>query len=130
MFLGAISSAISGASFCRRMRLRSAIATARFAAAWPTTYLSSSATICFGVSDSVAVCVASGSKMAISLQFFDHDLLIGIDANLARNRHRFLRDGARAKIRVGRQRLRRGQRVRPARSDSDNPIVGFDEVAV
>ena len=33
MFFGAISSASSGASFCRRMRLRSAIATARFAAA-------------------------------------------------------------------------------------------------
>src|SRR5258708_21180104 len=38
-----------------RMRLRSAIATARFAAAWPTTYLSSSATIWRGVSDSVEV---------------------------------------------------------------------------
>ena len=32
MFFGAISSASSGASFCRRMRLRSAIATARLAA--------------------------------------------------------------------------------------------------
>ena len=36
------SSAISGVSFCRRMRLRSAIATARLASGWPTTYLSSS----------------------------------------------------------------------------------------
>ena len=52
MFFGAISSASSGGSFWRRMRLRSAIATARFAAAWPMTYLSSSATICRGVSES------------------------------------------------------------------------------
>ena len=35
MFLGAISSASSGGSFCRRMRLRSAIATARLAACLP-----------------------------------------------------------------------------------------------
>jgi hypothetical protein len=60
MFFGAISSASSGASFWRRIRLRSAIATARFAAACPMTYLSSSATIWRGVSDSVEVCVCSG----------------------------------------------------------------------
>jgi hypothetical protein len=52
MFFGMISSARSGGSFCRRIRLRSAIATARFAALCPTTYLSSSATICRGVSSS------------------------------------------------------------------------------
>jgi len=52
MFLGRTSSAISGGSFCRRTRLRSAIATERFAAAWPTMYLSSSATISRGVSSS------------------------------------------------------------------------------
>ena len=42
MFFGMISSASSGGSFWRRVRLRSATATARLAAAWPTTYLSSS----------------------------------------------------------------------------------------
>jgi hypothetical protein len=42
MFLGMTSSASSGASFWRRMRLRSAMATARLAALCPTTYLSSS----------------------------------------------------------------------------------------
>jgi hypothetical protein len=52
MFFGMTSSARSGGSFCRRIRLRSATATARFAAAWPTTCLSSSATICRGVSSS------------------------------------------------------------------------------
>ena len=48
MFFGVTSSAISGGSRCRRMRLRSAIATARLALAWPMTYLSSSATISRG----------------------------------------------------------------------------------
>jgi len=37
MFFGATSSAISGGSFWRRIRFLSAIATARFARAWPTT---------------------------------------------------------------------------------------------
>jgi hypothetical protein len=60
MFFGAISSARSAGSFCRRVRLRSAIATARFACAWPITYLSSSATICRGVSDSDVDDVVSG----------------------------------------------------------------------
>jgi ATP-dependent HslUV protease subunit HslV len=36
---------ISGGSFCLRIRLRSATATARFAADWPTTYLSNCSTI-------------------------------------------------------------------------------------
>ncbi len=60
MFFGATSSAMSGASFWRRIRLRSAIATARFALCWPTTYLSSSATIWRGVSDSFASDSLSG----------------------------------------------------------------------
>ena len=45
MFLGITSSAISGVSFLRRMRLRSAIATARLARDWPTTKRSNSTTI-------------------------------------------------------------------------------------
>jgi hypothetical protein len=52
MFLGMMSSAMSGGSFWRRWRLRSAMATARLAAFWPTTCLSSSATISRGVSSS------------------------------------------------------------------------------
>ena len=58
-------------SFWRRMRLRSAMATARLAAACPTTYLSSSATICRGVSASVEVCVALGQIDGHALQLFD-----------------------------------------------------------
>ena len=37
MFLGATSSASSAGSFCRRTRFRRAMATARFACAWPIT---------------------------------------------------------------------------------------------
>jgi hypothetical protein len=49
MFLGVIS-VRSGSGTCeRRQRLRSAIATARFASACPTMYLSSSWTISAGV---------------------------------------------------------------------------------
>jgi ammonia channel protein AmtB len=60
MFFGATSSAISAGSFCRRMRLRSAMATARFAWCCPTTYLSSSATIWRGVIDWMLEVVLSG----------------------------------------------------------------------
>ena len=54
MFFGMISSARSGGSFCRRVRLRSAMATARFASFCPMTCLSSSKTISRGVSSSSA----------------------------------------------------------------------------
>jgi hypothetical protein len=67
MFLGATSSASSLGSFCRRKRLRKAIATARLALAWPTTYLSSSATISRGVSESIDVVVRSGSEIDMFL---------------------------------------------------------------
>ena len=59
IFFGMTSSAISGASFCRRMRLRKAIATARLASFCPTTYLSSSVTISRGVSSSSVTCSSS-----------------------------------------------------------------------
>ena len=45
MFFGMTSWARSAGRFWRRMRFRNAMATARFAACWPTTYLSSSSTI-------------------------------------------------------------------------------------
>jgi hypothetical protein len=54
MFFGAISSRSSGGSCWRRQRLRSAIATARLAAFWPTMCRSSSVTIWRGVSFSAA----------------------------------------------------------------------------
>jgi hypothetical protein len=49
MFFGVISCR-NGSWICmRRQRLRSAMATDRLAAPWPTMCLSSSATICLGV---------------------------------------------------------------------------------
>ena len=62
MFFGMISSASSGVSFCRRMRLRSAMATARLASFWPITCLSSSTTISRGVSSSSASCSSSAEE--------------------------------------------------------------------
>ncbi len=52
MLLGTISSRRSSGTRWRRHRLRRAMATAFFAASCPTMYLSSSATICRGVSSS------------------------------------------------------------------------------
>src|SRR5579864_6244787 len=54
IFFGRMSSASSGGSFWRRTRLRRATAIARLAAACPTMYLSSSATISRGVMSSSA----------------------------------------------------------------------------
>jgi hypothetical protein len=65
MFFGVTSSAMSAGRRWRRMRLRSAMATARFAFACPMTCLSSSSTISRGVSERTAVAVRSGRKMAI-----------------------------------------------------------------
>ena len=50
MFLGTISSRISSGSRLRLYLLRSAIATVFFASSWPTMYLLSASTVCFGVS--------------------------------------------------------------------------------
>ena len=50
--LGAISCLISSSTRCRRHRLRSTMATDFLASSWPTMYLSSSVTICLGVSSS------------------------------------------------------------------------------
>src|SRR5436853_7538775 len=114
MFFGATSSAISGGSFCRRIRLRSAIATARLAWCWPTTYLSSSATICRGVIDWMVDVVLSGRYMGMAsgLQDFYGQRIVGVDADRGGDMHRLLRDAARIQARVLRQPLGRRQRVR------------------
>ena len=49
MFLGVISLRSGSPTWARRQRLRNAMATARFARAWPTICLSSSETISEGV---------------------------------------------------------------------------------
>src|SRR5262245_60669809 len=90
MFFGVTSSAMSAGSRCRRMRLRRAIATARFALAWPITNLSSSATICRGVSDPTDDALRSGRKMGTGLQLLDRQDPVRIDADLTGDGHRLL----------------------------------------
>src|SRR3954447_8993472 len=129
MFFGATSSARSGVSFWRRVRLRSAMATARFALCCPTTYLSSSATICRGVSASAESCIRSGKVIGIGSELLDHDVRVRVDADAGRNRHGFLCDRARVERAVTCQSAGCGYGVWAARPDPDNPVIRFDEVA-
>jgi hypothetical protein len=64
MFLGAISSARTGGSLRRRKRFRRAMATAFLAAFWPMMYLSSSATISWGVSSAAGVSAGGDSRLS------------------------------------------------------------------
>jgi hypothetical protein len=120
-----------GGSFWRRIRLRSAMATARFALCWPTTYLSSSATICRGVSDSTdglrqdrwAWEMASSALRAL------RPAAVRVDADPAAMRIASSAMARASSVAVPSQRAGGGQRVRPARPDPDHPIVGLDEVA-
>src|SRR5205814_9922921 len=128
MFFGVTSSAMSAGSCWRRIRLRNAMATARFAFAWPMTYLSSSETISRGVSERAAVAVLSGRKMAIS-QFFDREIRVGINADVGGDVHRFGGNLPRIELTVPRQRSGRGQCERPTRPDRYYAIVRLDEIA-
>ena len=60
---------------------------------------------------------------------FDRDGVVRVDADRGGDLHRLLRDRARVELGVLRQRLGRRQRVRAARSDRDDPVVGLDQVA-
>src|SRR5438552_3384751 len=127
MFFGVTSSAMSAGSCWRRIRLRRAIATARFAFACPMTYLSSSATISRGVNERTAVAVRSGKKIAIS-DFFDREIRVRINADVGGDGHRLGGNLLRVELTVPRQRSGRGKRKRPARSDRHDAIIGLDEI--
>src|SRR5688572_30232190 len=101
MFFGVISLRIGSATCWRRQRFLSAIATARFALAWPTMYLSSSWTISCGVMPLMK---------ASLLQHLDRALVIRVDAKIGRNRERLVDDVPGRKLRVLEQRPRRGLR--------------------
>src|SRR5436190_7661688 len=116
MFFGVISPRSGSAICARRQRLRSAIATARFASAWPTMCLSSSSTISRGVID-------------MASELFDRDLAVRVDADVGRYAQRFLDDRARAELRLVEQRARRGLRVRAAGADREQLMLGLDHVA-
>src|SRR6266513_2344446 len=107
MFLGVISCRRGSATCCRRQRFLSAIATARFARVWPTMCLSSSWTISWGVMEDMG---AGGRerevrgfwrpRTAVALvQRFDDDLMIGVDAQVGRDRKRLANDGLRVELR-------------------------------
>src|ERR1051325_4190428 len=128
MFFGVTSSAMSAGSCWRRIRFRSAMATARLAFAWPMTYLSSSATISRGVSERTALAVRSGRKIAIS-KFFNREMRVRINTDVGGDGHRFGGNLLRVELAVPRERPGRRQRKRTARSDRHDPIVRLDEVA-
>src|SRR6202020_397382 len=77
MFFGVISGRRFGATWLRRQRFRKAIATARFAAFWPTMCLSSSSTISRGV-----ICDMRTYEPLRLLKFLDRQIAIGIDADV------------------------------------------------
>src|SRR5438445_7055199 len=135
MFFGAISSRSSGASCCRRQRLRRAMATARLAAFWPTMYLSSSRTISFGVSASAGVSTSftsPGSWMtmaAVLFGAFDRDVVIGVDADGGGDLQGLCGDLPGAHRRMCGQSARGGERIRAAAADGQNPVVRLDEIS-
>src|SRR5690606_19051502 len=88
MFLGVISGRSAASTCWRRQRLRSAMATARLASAWPTMWRSSSETISCGVMEDISV---------ESLYRVVH---VRVDAQLAGNFKRLLDDLGRGKLAV------------------------------
>src|SRR6476619_6733242 len=106
MFLGVISWRSGSATCWRRQRLRSAMATARFARPWPTTCLSSSETISGGVIFMLYPVVCSQANPGKCLfQRFDDVRKIGIDAQFAGDGQRALDDLFRRQVGVFLQRL-------------------------
>src|SRR5690606_11800495 len=97
MFFGVISF-LSGSGTCtRRQRLRSAMATARLASSWPMMCLSSSWTISRGVISDMSASRAAGR---VRRQLLDHEVLVGVVADLAGDGQRVLGDRASVEIRV------------------------------
>src|SRR5215467_13801480 len=109
MFFGVISPRSFSSTCWRRQRLRSAIATARLAACWPTMWRSSSETISCGV---MLADIRSGAAAPRSLQDFDRVVLVGVDAQLAGDLERALDDVGRRHLGVRQQRTRSGLRIR------------------
>src|SRR6478609_6434652 len=119
MFLGVISWR-SGSSICmRRQRLRSAMATERLAESWPMMCLSSSATISFGVIGCLS-----------ALELFDHEIAIGVDADVGSDVQRLFDDVAGRQFSVLGQRARRRLCEWSAGANGHEIVLGLDDVAV
>src|SRR5690606_7996777 len=111
MFFGVISWRSGSATCWRRQRLRSAMATARFAFACPTMNLSSSWTISCGVMLLMA---------APSFQRLDRALMVGVDADVGGDGERALDDIPHPHFRMLEKRPRGGLRVGAAGADGDD----------
>src|SRR3954451_16996868 len=126
MFLGAMSSASSGGSCCRRQRLRKAMATARFACFCPTTYLSSSATICRGVMFSIARLLGASLEiwrvMGLS-ELLDREVVVGENADLGGDPHRLAHHVLGGHRGVPEQGSRGGQRVVGSGADGEHGLL-------
>src|SRR5271170_6368918 len=121
MFFGSTSSRSSGGSCWRRQRFLSAIATARLASSWPTIKRSSSETISHGLNE-----VAGGSGG----ELFKRDLVVGIDADLRRDRQRAPGDRLGVEPVDLDQGAGRRERVPAARADADDAVLRFEHVAI
>src|SRR5512133_2929833 len=123
MFFGVISWRSGAATCCRRQRFLSAMATARLARSWPMMCLSSSWTISCGVMCDMAGCRkgldSAGRDCVSSFEGFDHDLLVGVDANIGGDGERLGHDFLGRKRRVFQQRARRRLRIGAAGADGD-----------
>src|SRR5579871_5251773 len=75
-------------------------------------------------------CQSPCQPWASGLEFFDRYRVIGIDAHLAGNLHRFFGDLARGKLRMLHQRLGCGLRIRTAAANRRHTAVGFDDVSL
>src|SRR5580698_10422143 len=125
MFFGVISWRKGSATCWRRQRLRSATATAFFARPWPMICLSSSETISAGV-----MVVIAFPWVFRSLYRLDDAVVVRINAHVACDRQRFFDDIAGREFGVFGERLRRGLRIRTARSDRANAVFRVEHVAV
>src|ERR1700738_4774210 len=134
MFFGVISPRSGSATCARRQRLRSAIATARFASAWPTMNLSSSCTISCGVIIAGAWTAVEGGVGRVSAmsasERFDDMVLVRVDAELARDGERFLDDFRGLELRIVEERQGRRLRIAAAAADGEQAMLGLEHVAV
>src|SRR5204863_7626086 len=129
MLLGEISSRMLSGACWRRHRLRSAMATAFFASAWPTMYRSSSATTCRGVRSAsrASACCVRGEAMSACLEH--GDVRVGVDADLAGDRQALSHDVCGREIGVDREGTGGSEGVGASRADGEDAVVGFDELA-
>src|SRR5262249_19452926 len=106
------------------------MATARLAAACPTMYLSSSATIRLGVSVSIVRGDTPRDAALIALLENLHGhTVVGEHADLGGDPERLARNLFRGQPRVHEQGARRGQRVGAPRTHGGNAVIGFHHIA-